>query len=281
MDDFPSNQFAPAFMCVSLYSNPMPVARQYIFLSAVLALIAAAFVLPPIAEPTGYLEFADRRTGLGISNAADVLSNLPFLILGAWGMIQSLRSHPAWKLTDPIEIHSLRIFFAGIFATAIGSAYFHLDPSSDRLFWDRLPMTLAFMSLFASLVGERIVLSSGPKMGARLLVPLLVAGASSVLYWRQTELEGAGDLRFYALVQFGPILLFPLLCSLFKPRYTRAWDLAWVFGFYALAKLLEVLDRPIFDFTQLISGHTLKHLAAAGAIGMFLRHLVLRAPRQT
>jgi hypothetical protein len=37
-----------------------------------------------------------------------------------------------------------------------------------------------------------------------------------------------------------------------------------VAGFYALAKILETLDRPIFGLLgHAVSGHTLKHLTAA------------------
>ena len=30
--------------------------------------------------------------------------------------------------------------------TAVGSSYYHLAPDNERLFWDRLPMTIAFSS---------------------------------------------------------------------------------------------------------------------------------------
>jgi len=56
-------------------------------------------------------------------------------------------------------------------------------------------------------------------------------------------------------------------------RYTRGSDLAIVVGFYALAKVLETFDTPIFAAGRIVSGHTLKHLAAAAAGYCILRML--------
>jgi hypothetical protein len=51
-----------------------------------------------------------------------------------------------------------------------------------------------------------------------------------------------------------------------------------VVGFYILAKLFEGLDRQIFRAGGFISGHSLKHLAAALACYLVLRMLILRRP---
>ena len=47
-------------------------------------------------------------------------------------------------------------------------------------------------------------------------------------------------------------------------------------AFYVLAKALEALDGPIFELGHIVSGHTLKHLAAAGAGYWILRMLLMR-----
>jgi len=61
---------------------------------------------------------------------------------------------------------------------------------------------------------------------------------------------------------------------LVPPRYTRTWDLAIVAAFYGLAKLLETFDQQVLAMTGgLLSGHTLKHLAAAMA-GVWLVRMV-------
>jgi len=36
-----------------------------------------------------------------------------------------------------------------------------------------------------------------------------------------------------------------------------------IFGWYVLAKLLETFDAPVLEHSHLVSGHTLKHVAAA------------------
>jgi hypothetical protein len=52
-----------------------------------------------------------------------------------------------------------------------------------------------------------------------------------------------------------------------------------VVALYILAKLFEGLDRPIFGTGRILSGHTLKHLAAAWACYFVLRMLKLRQTR--
>ena len=69
-----------------------------------------------------------------------------------------------------------------------------------------------------------------------------------------------------------------LIVLIFPVRYSRRWDLAIVVGLYALAKILEQLDKPIFRLERIVSGHTLKHLAAAAAGYWLLRMLQKRRP---
>jgi hypothetical protein len=45
---------------------------------------------------------------------------------------------------------------------------------------------------------------------------------------------------------------------------------------YALAKLLEFLDEQIYSIGMIVSGHTLKHLAAAAASFAVLRLIQTR-----
>lgn len=89
--------------------------------------------------------------------------------------------------------------------------------------------------------------------------------------------RGAGDLRFYAAVQAYSALVI-LLGLLFPPRYTRCFDFGLVVGFYAFAKALEFFDMPIIATLRVVSGHTLKHLAAAAAGYCILRMVQKRHP---
>lgn len=134
-------------------------------------------------------------------------------------------------------------------------------------------MTLAFMALLASVIGERI---SG-RAGGRLLWPLLLVGGLSTLYWHVTEQRGAGDLRPYGLVQFGTMVLVPLILLLFPARYTGAAYYWLSFGCYGLAKMAEYFDQGLLRLTA-VSGHTWKHHAAATSAYWILRMLERRRP---
>jgi hypothetical protein len=165
------------------------------------------------------------------------------------------------------------IVFAGMVLTAIGSSYYHLAPDNGRLVWDRLPMTIVFMALVAAMVMERISLPTG----LALLPILLLIGIASVVQWHISEINGSGDLRFYAALQVYAVLLL-LVILLLPPRYTRSADLVVVVGFYVLAKITETADREIFAFGHIVSGHTIKHLAAAAAGLWILWMLEKRRP---
>ncbi len=136
-------------------------------------------------------------------------------------------------------------------------------------------MAITFMAFLAILICEQI----GPDVGARLLLPLIVAGVLSVGYWWLSGRRGHGDLRPYLLVQFLPMVLAPLLIILFPSRLTRVSLLWGVLGIYGVAKLLEALDEPIFDSLRVVSGHSLKHLAAAFAAGLLLASTSKRGVR--
>ena len=229
------------------------------------AVVAMVFV-PPIAQDPAYHDFADRRRMLGLPNTLDVVSNAGFVVVGILGLL-FLRRPGAPR--SRYERRASAVLFAGLLVTAAGSVYYHWAPDDATLFWDRLPMTLLFMSMFALVLGDRI----GERAGERWLVPLLVAGAASIVYWRWT-----GDLRFYAVIQFFPFLAVLLLLALFPPRYDRSADWVVLIGWYALAKVCEVLDRPVFALGGWVSGHSLKHLTAALAAWWLLRMLQLRRP---
>jgi len=235
-----------------------------------IVIAVVALLLPPIPQPLAYHNFADQREWLGIPNFGDVASNLPFAIIGIWGLIL-LSQRQAVKFDDPRERWLYIVMFAGLILTAFGSAYYHLAPGNARLVWDRIPIMIVFMALLAAVIAERVSVSSG-----LWLFPVLqAAGVGSVLLWRAGELRGHGDLRFYAAVQVYAILVL-LLVLLLPAKYTRGSDFAAVVGFYVLAKVLEEADRQLFALGHIVSGHTLKHLAAAAAGYWILRMLKKR-----
>ncbi len=243
-------------------------------MAAVLTLICC--VIPRIPQPASYEAFADQRSLWGIAHFGDAVSNLPFALIGVWGIACLLRSYtgkgPVWFI-DRREIWPYLVAFCGLLLTAFGSTYFHLEPINARLVWDRLPLIITMMALVSAVIAERIDV----RLGLTLLPVLLTVGVASVLQWYWSESVGASDLRFYGAVQAYAVLV--ILAALFLPqRYTRGSDFGMVFGLYALAKVFEFMDRPIFDALQFVSGHTLKHLAAAAAGYWIVRMLVKRRP---
>ena len=221
--------------------------------------LAAALWLPPLPQPLGYHDFADHRSMLGVPNFMDVVTNAGFLLAGIAGLLVVGRRRAAFE--SPIERAPYAVFFSGVLLTAVGSAYYHLAPDNPRLFWDRLPMTVAFMGLISAQVVDRISV----RAGLRLLGPLLLLGAASVVYWRATELAGAGNVMPYGVLQAYAVVMLLVIAVLHPSRYTRGADIYWVFAAYVAAKLFEALDRPLLGFGQVASGHSLKHLAAAAA----------------
>ena len=236
------------------------------------AAVIATILLPAMPQPAGYLDFADRRELLGVPNFWDVISNLPLLVIGAWGAYVVARGD-ARAFAQPEEKWPYAFCFGAVALAGIGSTYFHLAPDADRLMWDRLPIALGFMALLSAAIAERLSV----RAGVQALAPLLIAGTASVLYWRWSMLRGAENILPYAIVQFGALVALIVLAAL-RSRYTRGVDLFVVAGIYAAAKITEVLDQPIYTFGGMLSGHTLKHLLAAVAVWWLVRMLQRRQP---
>jgi hypothetical protein len=223
---------------------------------ATLLLIGAMLLFAPIPQLQSYHDFADQRKWLGIPNTWNVLSNIPFALVGMWGLF--LLCTRKVKFVDSREQWFWVAISIGFILTAMGSSYYHLEPNDSRLVWDRLGMTIVFMSLAAALIGERINID----IGLWLWPFLLAAGIYSVFLWREN-----GDLRFYLCIQ-----AFTLMVILLMAFSLRSWDLAIVLIFYALAIVFEQLDHEIYRFSkETVSGHTLKHLAGAAAGAWLIR----------
>jgi hypothetical protein len=241
--------------------------RVWLLAGVSLAAVAALALHAPIPQDPRYHSFADTRTILGVPNFLNVVSNVPFLLVGAAGVLLLLRGDPP-GLLPALEPAYLTLFLS-VTLVAAGSAWYHLRPDNDSLVWDRLPMTLAFMAFLAVILGERV----SPQFGRRALAPFLLIGIASVAVWRITESKGHGDLRLYVLVQYLPVLLIPIVLLLFPSR-SDGPELVWgVLIAYAVAKILELFDGRVFDAVGL-SGHSWKHVAAAA--GMLLLVLGLR-----
>ncbi len=233
------------------------ISKQLLLWLLAIIAIASVGLVPPIGQDPGYHHFADTDTWLGIPNSLNVLSNLPFLLVGVVGIVyvynarQSLQ-HLYW---------SALTFCIGVALIALGSGYYHWYPTNSTLVWDRLPMTIGFMGLFAMVLSVFV----SPQGGQRSLPLLVVVGVASVFWWFYTESSGQGDLRFYALVQFLPMLLTLVILVFFKTPGINKSKLVLVLLWYTLAKVLEFGDAFVLETFGIISGHSLKHVAAAVA----------------
>lgn len=246
--------------------------REALLLGLAAAAVAGLALHGPIAQPAAYHAFADDRTLLGIPNFWNVVSSLPFTWLGLLGLWR-LRRRPPGVLPGLQACHAA--LFAGAVGIGLGSAWYHLRPDGATLVWDRLPMTITFMAFFAIVLGEHL----SPRLARRALPALLLMGLASVLYWVFSERLGVSDLRPYLLVQFLPMLLTPLILLLYPSRLTRVGWLWLLLALYVMAKGAEHFDAALYEHLAGLSGHTLKHLLAAGSLWCMVAAMRRRRPR--
>ena len=243
-------------------TSPTRYWREAVLLLVLVAPLLVLLAGNPIAQDARLNNYADNRTFLGVPNFFDVASNLAFLLVGLAGLF-----------TGAAKNGASRAWLAAFLGTALvcfGSGYYHWAPDGERLVWDRLPMTLAFMGVSVALLSEHL----GERLERLLLAPALIAGIASVLWWRYTD-----DLRFYIWVQLAPFLAILVVVFAFPGRYTHRAYLLYGLALYALAKISEGYDGEIYSLTaSSLSGHTLKHLLAAGAVLVLYLMLVRRAP---
>lgn len=224
--------------------------------------LAAACLGPPVDQYANYHAFADQRARWGLPFAMDVLSNLPFAVMGLWGLVRLHAVRPSSAHSEGCAVkphgaqrHLARLFFTGLLVTAACSTWYHLQPQDSGLAVDRLGMVMAFAGLTGLAVADRVSVRSG--IGMALAV--LVLGPVSVGVWATSA-----NLLPWSILQGGGMLL--VLAMAARRPIAGAWGvpLVAIIALYALAKMLELGDQPVFAMTHgVVSGHTLKHVAAA------------------
>lgn len=235
------------------------------FLAGLIILLLLAIFLPAIAQNQNYHNFADQRTFFGIKNASNTLSNLAFVIVGIWGLINFYKNKYV-KISNAFSV-LLNLFFITIILTGLGSSYYHLSPNDFTLVFDRLALSLVFAVILAMLATVKI----SERSGFHTLAELIILAPLSVLIWNYN-----GNLTPYVVLQFGGIILI-ILTLLFSKTKKQSPCFTSLIILYALAKVAEFYDIEIFNLSQnLISGHTLKHLIGALAVLIFISPLKIK-----
>jgi hypothetical protein len=233
--------------------------RGFVLIIVFIITAITLYFIDPIAQDLAYHNFSDCRTYFGIPHFMDVMSNIFFLIIGFMGWRLASR---AYRKTTMVYFLMFFTLFTGVFFTGLGSAFYHYAPNNFSLIFDRLPMTLVFTAFFSSIIYDYV----GRLVGAISFYSLFLIGIHSIFYWYYTELNGAGDLRLYAFIQFFPVVAVPLILVFYKNSKLYTKQLLMVFFAYALSKLCEYYDTEIFNILKVISGHTIKHIFSALAI---------------
>ncbi|MBS0340364.1 MAG: hypothetical protein JSS56_07535 [Proteobacteria bacterium] len=243
--------------------------RESWLIGAALVLLVLGLTAPDLAAGphAGSASLSDVRTLMGLPNAVDVLSNLPFLLVGAWGLfllhrVERGHDHAVGPAHDELPGSALDcawLFFAGLLVVAAASAFYHLQPDDLlRLAGDRAAMSMAFAGVMGMAVADRV----SQRAGWPAACVTLAAGLLAVAAFHET-----GNVAPWAVVQFGGMALVLWMATMRPVRgATRPMHLklGWILAAYGLAKVFELADGSIYEFTQhMVSGHSLKHVAAA------------------
>lgn len=211
-------------------------------------LIYITFFTRPNPQDLGYHNFADTTEIFSIPNFHNVVTNLIFIIVSIIGL----------KIYKKQQKHnsSWLSFLISVLIVAPGSAYYHLTPNNETLFWDRLPMTIGFISLtcFAMFEVHKV---------NKQIIPLFISqliGLSALFYWVVND-----DLRFYLWVQGVPVILLAYIAFIISTPSLRPKPVLMAVILYIAAKLTESHDHEIYEILG-YSGHSIKHLLAGFAV---------------
>ncbi|XP_010242225.1 PREDICTED: uncharacterized protein LOC104586633 [Nelumbo nucifera] len=240
---------------------------------AFLCWVCLMLTTPKIPHSPKHHVFADMRNFLGVPNTLNVISNFPFLVVGVLGLVLCLQGS-LFAISLRGEVWGWAFFYAGVTAMAFGSAYYHLKPDDDRVLWDRLPMMVAYASLFSSFIIERV----GERVGLISLFLLLLMSLASIAYERSFN-----DLRLCMMFHLIPCIAIPTMTFVFPPKYTHSRYWLWAAGVYLLAKFEGIVDRKIYGSNHyIISGHSLEHLCLVMIpvlLSMMLIYRSIKIPR--
>jgi hypothetical protein len=240
--------------------------NKIIFYVGTLILAAILVATGPHIQSQGYHLFAEQRTILNIPHFGDVLSNLAFAIVGILLFIEVKK----WNATEMYKDQGV-LFKALAYSCiilALGSGYYHWEPVDSTLIWDRVAMVLSFTIVFYDSCIRYDVFNKNKVIKGALATAAAFLG--TVVLWIVFD-----RLEPYYLVQAFALVLVILAIRNYKT--TPSKHLFYLFGWYVVAKICEICDKQIFMLTgDLISGHTLKHIASAVALYVFGKYMLKR-----
>lgn len=231
--------------------------------------IADTFLLAPVSQDPLYNLFADGRRMFGLARFWNVFTNVPFALIGLFGLALLPRLPAAAPQTAYIML------CLGAILSCFGSGYYHLSPFTQTLVWDRVPMMIILMSLCAMVIQDRV----SARAGRLLLLPLIALGIGAVEWWNWTEGRGQGDLRPYLMGQYLPLLLMALMLMLWRGKSLSSVWLWIALLTHGLARAAEHYDQIVYNKLRVMSGHSLYHLLAALAVLWVVLAAVRGVPR--
>ena len=245
-----------------------------------LLLCALALCLPSVPVPDSYHAFADQVTWWGfLPHARDVLSNAAFALAG-WALLWQGRRYVRAGVAHKRVLPALHVAGWGLVLTAVCSSVYHLQPDARGLVLDRLGMSVAFAGVLGLLVADRFApVRVLPAMAVALLLGVACTVGdflhNNTLPWVLYQLGLLGLMLLAPWITRGPSVQ-GVAQGVQGQALQALLGVAWwqVLVFYALAKVCELGDQAFWQLTgEIISGHSLKHIAAAAAVWPVLQAL--------
>jgi hypothetical protein len=241
--------------------------NKIIFYTAIFISVLFILALAPITQSQEYHQFAEQRLIGYIPHFGDVLSNLSFIVIGTLLLVES-RHWNAVEIYKGQKTLFTALAYSSI-ALGLGSGYYHWAPVDYTLAWDRATMVLGFAIIFYdSCIRYDIFSKKGICKGTAITTIVFLG---TVVFWMLF-----GRLEPYVFVQFFTMFVLVVL-AIKNYKEVPSRHLFNMFIWYLIAKVFETFDKEIFMMTgELMSGHTLKHIAYAMALYAFGKHMLKR-----
>jgi hypothetical protein len=211
------------------------------------------------------------NTAQSFSSAANIISSVPFLLIGISGLARM-----NFDRTRILAMAPLGAFLLSLIMVGAGSIFYHWSPSTEHLLWDRLPIAIC-LSAFACAAAD---IGRARPIGSLLLAPVLTLSVLSVLYWYATWSHGHEDLRAYAVVQLGVVLYALFVAFGRRQQSAGVFYLRLALGVYITGRICEAFQQQIYQKLGVDLGHPLKHLLVALATYLLVRSLESAIPNR-